>query len=163
MKLPLSDICADIASYAAGRNREFLAHILRIAAMEAATSAPDESFSFSSVHPEDLVVGVWDWDVPNNIRYLDETSASLFGYPGRSEFNEQHLTQRIHPDDVAEWRRKVLKTVATGGVYKHQYRIVRNDKVLWVRAKGQCKLDKSGRPERFPGVVIDITQMRYAG
>jgi PAS domain S-box-containing protein len=163
MKLPLSDICTDIASYAAGRNREFLAHILRIAAMEAATNAPDDFFPFSGVRPEDLVVGLWDWDVPNNIRHLDDTGASLFGYSGKSEFSEQQLASRIHPDDVAEWRRKVLKTTVTGGIYAHEYRIIRNDGVVWIRAKGQCTLDKSGRPERFPGAMIDITPMRRMG
>ena len=79
----------------------------------------------------------------------------------RAHFNEQDLAARIHPDDVGEWRRKVLKTAATGGTYSHQYRIIRNDNVIWVRAKGQCILDKSGRPERFPGVVIDITSTRH--
>jgi hypothetical protein len=42
----------------------------------------------------------------------------------------------------------------------HRYRIVRNDSPIWVRAKGQCILDKSGGPERFPGVVIDIMATR---
>jgi hypothetical protein len=35
--------------------------------------------------------------------------------------------------------------------------------VIWVRAKGQRSLDKSGRPERFPGAIIDITATRRAG
>src|SRR4029078_13327904 len=100
------------------------------------------------------------WDVPNNIRHLDETGASLFGYARRACFSEQDLVAKIHPDDVAEWRRKVLRTATNGGTYSHQYRIVRNDSPIWVRAKGQCILDKSGRPERFPGVVIDITATR---
>ena len=35
MKRPLGDMCTDIARYAASRNHEFLAHLLRIAAVEA--------------------------------------------------------------------------------------------------------------------------------
>ena len=99
----------------------------------------------------------------HNIRRLDETGASLFGYTRRVCFSEQDLVAKIHPDDVAEWRRKVLRTTTTGGTYSHQYRIIRNDRPIWVRAKGQCILDKAGRPERFPGVVIDITATRRSG
>ena len=40
MKRPLGDMCADIAKYAAARNHEFLAHLLRIAAVEADANAP---------------------------------------------------------------------------------------------------------------------------
>jgi PAS domain S-box-containing protein len=163
MKRPLGDMCADIARYAAARDHEFLAHLLRIAAAEANASAPSETFTLPAIAQKDLVIGLWDWDVPNNIRYLDETGASLFGYPKRAQFSEQDLTARIHPDDVAEWRRKVLRTATRGGTYAHQYRILRNDNVIWVRAKGQCTLDKSGRPERFPGVIIDITAIRREG
>ena len=82
--------------------------------------------------------------------------------PRRACFSEQDLVAKIHPDDVAEWRRKVLRSTTTGGTYSHQYRIIRNDRPIWVRAKGQCILDKAGRPERFPGVVIDITATRRA-
>jgi PAS domain S-box-containing protein len=163
MKRPLGDMCADIARYAAARDHKFLAHLLRIAAVEANVSAPDETFTLPAIAQKDLVIGLWDWDVPNNIRRLDETGASLFGYPKRAQFSEQDLTARIHPDDVAEWRRKVLRTATRGGTYTHQYRILRNDNVIWVRAKGQCTLDKSGRPERFPGAIIDITATRREG
>lgn len=160
MKRPLGDMCTDIARYAASRNHEFLAHLLRIAAVEADANAPGETYAVPAIASKDLVIGLWDWDVPNNIRRLDETGASLFGYGKRAQFSEQDLVARIHPDDVAEWRRKVLKTATIGGTYSHQYRIIRNDSLIWVRAKGQCILDKSGRPERFPGAVIDITATR---
>jgi PAS domain S-box-containing protein len=160
MKQPLGGMCADIARYAASRNHEFLAHLLRIAAVEAEASAPDETYPVAAIAPKDLVIGLWDWDVPNNIRHLDETGASLFGYTKRACLSEQDLVAKIHPDDVAEWRRKVLRATITGGTYSHQYRIIRNDRPIWVRAKGLCILDKAGRPERFPGVVIDITTTR---
>lgn len=163
MKRPLGDICSDIASYAAGRNREFLAQILRIAAIEAATNAPNETFGYPGIAPKELVIGLWDWDVSNNLRHLDETAASLFGYPKKPNFSKRDLTEKIHPDDVPGWRRKVLQTVTTGGIYSHEYRIIRNDNIVWIRAKGQCILDQSGRPERFPGAMIDITRMKQAG
>lgn len=162
MKRPLGDICSDIARYAAGRNQEFLAQLLRMAALEAAINAPEETYAFPGITAKDLVFGVGDWDVPNNIRHLDETGASLFGYSRKDGFSEQELAQKIHPDDVAEWRRKVSKAAKTGGFYTHEFRIIRNDSVVWVRTKSQCTLDRSGRPERFSGAIIDITGMKDA-
>src|SRR5258705_114030 len=121
-------MCADIARYDASRNHEFLAHLLRVAAVEAEASASGETYPMPAIAPKDLVIGLWDWDVPNNIRRLDETGASLFGYTRRIYFSEQDLVAKIHPDDVAVWRRKVLRTTTTGGTYSHQYPIIRNDR-----------------------------------
>jgi hypothetical protein len=52
MKRPLGDMCANIASDAAARNHEFLAHLLRIAAIEADASAPGETYAPSRHSPE---------------------------------------------------------------------------------------------------------------
>lgn len=162
MKRLLGDICSDIARYAADKNHEFLAYLLRIAAIEANQNAAFETIDAGDIGPNNLIVGLWDWDIPNNVRHLDTAGANLFGYQDRAKFSEQDLTNKIHPDDVAEWRRKVFSTVRLGGVYEHEYRIIQNDKVLWVRSKGQCTHSKSGRPERFPGAIIDVTRLKQA-
>jgi PAS domain S-box-containing protein len=162
MKRLLGDICFDIARYAADKNHTFLAHLLRIAALEASQNAALETIDASDLTPSNLVVGLWDWDVPNDVRHLDTAGANLFGYQGRATLTQTQLIERLHPDDVDEWRRKVFQATRIGGIYEHEYRIIRNDRVLWVRAKGQCTLDKSGRPERFPGAVIDITRLKQA-
>lgn len=160
MKRTLSAICSDIASYASDKNHEFLASLLRMAAIEAASNAPLDSLELNEVGPGNLVVGVFDWDVPNNVRHLDPTGSSLFGYSSETTITDQHLMDRIHPDDVAEWRRRVYMAVRIGGLYEYEYRIIKNDSVVWVRAKGQCILSPTGRPLRFPGAVIDVTRLK---
>lgn len=131
-----------------------------MASIEAASNATLESLDLPSVGPGNLVVGIFDWDVPNNIRHLDTAGAGLFGYSPESNITDQHLMDRIHPDDVAGWRHKVFTAADRGGLYENEYRVIRNDKIVWVRARGQCVLDRTGQPERFPGAVIDITRFK---
>jgi PAS domain S-box-containing protein len=53
--------------------------------------------------------------------------------------------------------------VDTGGRYECDYRVARPDgSWRWVTARGQVERDADGRPVRFPGVVIDVTQRKRA-
>lgn len=163
MKRPLGDIFSELARFASDRHQPILAYLMRMAALEARQKDALATFDAGEIGPRELIVGLWDWDVPGNLRHLDSRGACLFGYEQRGGFTEQQLTDRIHPDDVAEWRRKVFTAAATGGIYEHEYRVIHDDRLLWIRARGQCTLDKSGRPERFPGAMIDVTRLRAGG
>ncbi|MDB5631555.1 MAG: sensor histidine kinase [Tardiphaga sp.] len=164
MQRPLGDVCLDIASYARERKHEFLSYILRLAAAEAYKSTtPDETFELPLKHklaPRELIAGIWDWDVSNNRTYGDAGCADFFnvdplqatrGLPVMSYLDA------VHPDDIARVWATLDKSMQVGGLYEAEYRLIKNDQISWVFARGYCTLDKSGRPVRLPGVIIDIT------
>lgn len=67
----------------------------------------------------------------------------------------------IHPDDRERTRAAVELSIADGKPYDVEYRTVspRGD-VRWLRAKGSACFDDVGRPIRFDGITIDISEQK---
>jgi PAS domain-containing protein len=164
MGRPLGDVCLDIASYARERKHEFLSYILRLAAAEAYKSADDERFDLAIPQkfvPAELIVGIWDWDVSNDRTYGDASCAELFSIdPARAARGLAINTylDAIHPDDIAYVKKVLASVTAQGGIYQVEHRLIKNDRVRWVFARGYCTLDKHGRAVRLPGALVDITR-----
>jgi PAS domain-containing protein len=164
MRRPLGDVCLDIASFAQQRKHEFLSYILRLAAAEAYKSTAEEDV-FELPIPrkaaaKGLIVGIWDWDISNDRNYLDPGAAELFNIdPTRAAQglpNTSYLSA-IHPDDVAKVHSAIAQSMRLGGIFECEYRLIRDDRVSWVLARGNCTLDRHGRPVRLPGALVDIT------
>jgi PAS domain S-box-containing protein len=110
------------------------------------------------------MVGTWDWDVANDVVTADERFARLFGVsltdasvglPIAGFFNG------IHPDDRERVNGEIAAALASTEPARFEYRLRKPDgEVRWVVASGRVILDKEGRPVRFPGVVVDITDER---
>ncbi|MET0877129.1 MAG: PAS domain-containing protein [Tardiphaga sp.] len=164
MRKPLADVCLDIASFAQERKHEFLSYILRLAAAEAYKStAPDETFELPLTRKRtsrELIAGLWDWDISNDLTYLDATSAAFFSVDpelAARGLPNMHYLNAIHPDDIGRVRAAIAQSMRHGGLYEAEYRLIKNDRIVWVYARGNCTLDASGRPVRLPGALIDIT------
>jgi PAS domain-containing protein len=164
MGRPLGDVCLDIASYARERKHEFLSYILRLAAAEAYKSADDVSFDLAERQrfaPADVIVGIWDWDISNDRTYGDSGCAELFSIDpmraARGPAVETYISA-IYPDDIPRVRQELMKVTRHGGVYQVEHRLIKNDQLHWVFARGHCTLDKHNRPVRMPGVLVDITR-----
>jgi PAS domain S-box-containing protein len=110
------------------------------------------------------MVGTWDWDVANDVVTADERFARLFGVsltdasvglPIAGFFNG------IHPDDRERVNVEIASALASTKPARFEYRLKKPDgEVRWVVASGRVILDREGRPVRFPGVVVDITDER---
>lgn len=107
--------------------------------------------------------GVWDWDLPHDRIYFSEHLAELLGLPpviltdGREEW-----LQRLHPDDRDRERAR-LQTIITerDGFYDSSFRMLHSDGLYrWIHSRGKLLFDESGRPVRFIGMAMDITQRR---
>lgn len=164
MRRPLGDVCLDIASFARERKHEFLSYILRLAAAEAYKStAEEDAFELPMVRKfaaRELIAGIWDWDITNDRNHLDAGAADLFGVdPERAARGLPNVNYfgAIHPDDIAHLQAAVAASMRRGGIFECEYRLIRNDRVHWIMARGNCTLDRHGRPVRLPGALIDIT------
>jgi PAS domain-containing protein len=164
MRKPLADVCLDIASFAQERKHEFLSYILRLAAAEASKSAAaDETFELPAerkLASRQLIAGVWDWDISNDRAYLDAGSAAFFGVdPDEAArgLPNMHYLSAVHPDDIGMVNAAIAKSMRHGGLFEMECRLITNDRITWVYARGHCTLDRSGRPVRLPGAIVDIT------
>jgi PAS domain-containing protein len=153
MARSLSELFAEIAQQASYFSEPVLAHLCRMAALEAGKTAVPFS------RKEQKIIGIWDWDVPNDLNHMDPNCALAFGATpeqGRKGMPNDIFLTAIHPDDLAPTM-KALGAALKGGTYEAKYRIITEGFETRIFAKGFCTLDGSMRPERFPGVIMEIS------
>ncbi len=134
----------------------------RIEAGEGALRASEERYALAM---EGANEGHWDWDLTTDRLFLSSTMAILEGH------GTDHVTTtraawlrqiEIHPDDRTRLRAAVRDHLAgRTSSFECEYR-VRNGDWRWLLARGRCLRDETGRPYRFVGSAIDITNQKQA-
>ena len=109
-------------------------------------------------------IGLWDWDIPNNLLYADETIARFYGVDpvwAAAGAPLVEYTRNIPPDDVIKVSEAMGAAMASGAPYLLDYRIVRaHGDLSWVNARGRCTFAADGTPLRFCGVSVEITERK---
>jgi PAS domain-containing protein len=149
----LEELFAEIAAQATLFAEPILAHLCRLAALE----VMGKSIPVRRERPK--LVGIWDWDIANDLNHLDPHCAELFGVDserGAKGVPRKSYIDAVHPDDLTRINQKLGKALKEGGVFQVEYRIVKHQRVRSVFARGFCTLDKSNRPERLPGVIMEF-------
>ena len=97
--------------------------------------------------------------------YVSPEIAELLGYPiTRWMEDPAAWADVIHPDD----RQVVIETsqagFTTGAPWALDYRVLAADgRVVWIHSRARCaSRDDTGRPTRFVGVLIDVTERQDA-
>ena len=111
-------------------------------------------------------VGIFDYyPAVGVIRWSDRCN-DLFGLPAGTKPDYLTYLNAIHPDDrhiIHETMREVLSP-GSSGHYEIQYRArdVANSRERWLEEKGRVLLDDAGRPARFLGTILEITERKHA-
>ncbi|QFU15512.1 PAS domain S-box protein [Microvirga thermotolerans] len=110
------------------------------------------------------MVGTWDWHIPSDTIYADAKFAEMFSVdpdlaaPGT---NRAAFKSRIHPEDRQRVDEATQRAIETGEKFSEEYRLPMQDGTLrWVLAQGECLYDGEGKPLRFPGAVVDVTDRK---
>lgn len=153
MAMTLSDMYLELAQHAVSHNEDLLAHISRMAALEARNkSIPLPILGWN-------VLGIWDWDVIGDVVYMEERCAELFDVPpdaARKGLPISDFVKAMHPDDTARVTDAIMETLRRGGPFECRYRVIANGRTRNVVARGACTLDASGRAARFPGLILEL-------
>jgi signal transduction histidine kinase/DNA-binding response OmpR family regulator len=111
------------------------------------------------------VLGTWMWNVGADLVCGDERFAKTFQIPPSDAAAGVPLSlvlDAIDPDDRADVLCRI-QTALTGLPFTAEFRVARTvGDFVWVHASGRCHLDSEGKPNRFPGVLIDISERRQA-
>jgi PAS domain S-box-containing protein len=112
------------------------------------------------------MVGTFDWHVQSDIFFSDARFAEMFSVdPAKGEKGAPlaEYVAGIHPEDVERVAHSVNRVVATGEKYVEEYRLLpKNGSTRWVEVRGECLYGEEGKPQRFVGVVVDITNQKNA-
>jgi PAS domain S-box-containing protein len=132
-------------------------------ASEAALLESEQRFALAVSGSND---GIWDWDIDTHQMFLSERAQRLYGLePGvtvrpRAQWRAMVI---IHPDFVERQKRAVDDYLAGGPPYDCEWRVLHADgSYRWVRVRGVCVRDESGRAKRMAGSVIDIDAQKRA-
>jgi PAS domain S-box-containing protein len=109
-------------------------------------------------------MGTWVWDRRTDRVVRDRNLQRLYGLdpdPAAGSF-EEWITL-VHPDDRARLMEEVARSIAEGGAYDLEHRIVRPDGELrWLERRGEAYYDDSGEVAGTRGLVVDITERKRA-
>ena len=109
-------------------------------------------------------VGAWDWDVASNRIVADERFCEMYGVDpvaGQAGVPLEVFTRALHADDADRVGAEIEATLESGNLYVSEYRLTVPGRPLrWVIVRGQVYRDHDGTPNRFPGVVVDITDRK---
>jgi adenylate cyclase len=97
------------------------------------------------------------------LEYVSPRTADIMGFP-RSNWvaDPTRWVEAMHPDDRARFQETVSRCQRTGEAWSHDYRMIAADgRIVWLHDTGRMvSRDGSGRPHRFQGVVLDITERK---
>ncbi|MEC4892472.1 MAG: PAS domain S-box protein [Oscillatoria sp. PMC 1051.18] len=115
---------------------------------------------------ESAQLGTWDWNLTSNELVWDACCKAMFGLPPEAEINIEKFFQALHPDDrdrTEEVMQNSLKR-ASGGQYDIEYRTIgiQDGVERWIAARGQVYFHGNGKPIRFVGTVLNITEQKQA-
>ncbi len=108
-------------------------------------------------------LGTWDWDLVNNRLMWDGRCKAMAGLPPDAETSYGVFMSTMHPDDRERANAVAMRAIETRVESEVEYRTVWPDgSVHWVVARGRATADETGRPVRFSGVTLDITERKHA-
>jgi PAS domain S-box-containing protein len=99
------------------------------------------------------------------VDYLSPQIEELTGYPAsRFKADPTAWFDLLHPDDRHVVEEDVARTWRIGDPENRDYRlIVADGRIVWVHQEGRViERDEQGRPRRFHGVLLDISERKEA-
>ncbi len=107
-------------------------------------------------------VGIWDWDILNNVLSWDDQMYALYGLKNDLFYGAyQAWFNGLHPDDKDFSQLQTQLALDGEKDYDTEFRVVWPDGAIrHIRAKGEVFRDATGQPARMVGINYDITQQK---
>lgn len=122
----------------------------------------EERFSFISKVSNDAV---WDWDLITDKLWWNDGMNSIFGYSAEEVENTyQWWLEHVHPSYIESLNESLKTHIERGnGFWSGEYLFRKKDGIYaYVFDKGYLVKDDKGRPLRFVGGMVDITDIKNA-
>jgi PAS domain S-box-containing protein len=125
-----------------------------------------ESRDLLALAEQSAGIGIWDTDLATDMVRATPTFFQLMGLPVSAEPVANDVVRAVrHPDDAARVRDGFRAALARGiDSYEVEYRIIRpsDGELRWIFGRGRTVRDDAGKPVRYSGVDIDITERKQA-
>ena len=129
------------------------------------SAALRESYELLALAEQSAGIGIWDRDLATDMVRATPTFFRLIGLEPSAEPVHADVIRAVrHPDDAAQVIEGFRAVVARGQeVYDSEYRIIRpsDGELRWIFGRGRVVRDSSGKPVRYSGIDIDITERKH--
>jgi two-component system, cell cycle sensor histidine kinase and response regulator CckA len=106
------------------------------------------------------MIGSWEWNLQTNHVWWSEETYRIFGVTPQEFVPSFEANGKfIYPDDVARYGQSFEHSLQTGEPLNVDLRLVANDgRLKYCQTRGTVVDDDAGKPIRFIGTVMDITE-----
>ena len=105
--------------------------------------------------------GMWDHDLVRDQTVYSPTVARMLHYTGDDFSRDFRMRERLHPDDSERVRLALQYALTSGEPFVEKLRLRCFDgNYRWFMARGVRHLSDAGQPERFSGILTDLTRER---
>ncbi len=109
-------------------------------------------------------IGSWDWHLPTQELIWNDNYYHILGYaPGTILSPDQLWRDSLHPDDADRTEQALWAALQNHTDLDVEYRIRHaDDRWRWVVSRGRGIYNAQDQPVRMVGVLIDISDRKYA-
>ena len=144
-------------SYSVLRSAQ-LAHQLQISEAELRESKQSMDLAMSAAE-----LGLWKWDIVHDEIWSTDQGRALFGIAKTERISFGRFLDSLHVDDREPVRLAIDKSLAGGGNYEGEYRVVLpHEQIRWISTRSRIEFSSRGHPLRMFGVSADITRRKQA-
>jgi PAS domain S-box-containing protein len=107
---------------------------------------------------ESARMGVWEYNVLQDSYITSENHNDLFGFGKEHELKLNDVYEKLHPDDLQEFKMRASQTLSDGTDFNIQYRVLlETGEVRWLWTRAEAQLN-DGRVDKVSGITLDITK-----
>ncbi|WP_139558730.1 PAS domain S-box protein [Methylotetracoccus oryzae] len=146
---------------AEGKPRRAIGTHADVTALRTAAEALRDSEARMRLAQDASHAGTWEWILDGSRNYWSDTLWELYGLTlGQCEPSYAAWLATIHPDDRGRVASQVNDAASQGREFESQWRVNRpaGQPTRWLMARGRPIMGVDGKPERYIGIVIDITE-----
>lgn len=108
-------------------------------------------------------IGVWEWDLENNIILWDKNCYKMLGLEDQSfDINYETWQSLLHPQDQKNAHNEVQSQLSYGDTFRIEFRYKNNyNGWTWIEGRGKAiSKDINGKPTKMVGTHTNITQIK---
>lgn len=157
----IEQICGSLSYMSKRTGYDTISYLLEMAQLEAQQQQGIKKLS-GGVKETGFDIGVWDWDLSQDLCHVDKTTARLFelsddersaGVPA------SRFWSVMHPDDVPGVKQVLEEVRRSGGERRFEFRVVKGDETVhWIQTYCTVTRDHEGRAYRIAGANLDMTK-----
>lgn len=108
-------------------------------------------------------MGVWDWNLQENILIWDDNMFEMFGLPkSKAQGNISDWIGCVPPEEVQNSFARLDEAIRHQPEFDRQYRAIKNGEIRFMKCVGQVTRNEAGEVIRMTGLNWDITERVHA-